>query len=95
MINFVQENIIKQQELLDNRSLFIACNIFFPARERNIHFLSGDSLVGYLMMTFTETSLLITMGDVPNFELTIWNWRSGEKISAIQTEIRTVYQSLK
>lgn len=59
------------------------------------HFLVGDSLVGYIMMAFTETALLITMEDAPNFEMTIWNWRNGEKITTIASEIKTIHQSLK
>nr|CAI5834168.1 unnamed protein product [Callosobruchus analis] len=36
---------------------------------------------GYSSMTFSETSLLIALGNIPNFSITIWNWRSQEKFA--------------
>ncbi|CAH1176208.1 unnamed protein product [Phaedon cochleariae] len=42
---------------------------------------------GYLGMAFSETSLLIILGDKPTFSIFVWNWRSQEKFAEIKSQI--------
>lgn len=37
---------------------------------------------------FTSTDYIISMGSYPHFRLSVWNWRTGEKIAAVHTHIR-------
>nr|CAH7727119.1 unnamed protein product [Callosobruchus chinensis] len=52
----------------------------YPGCEIVCRFTDGVS-EGYSSMTFSETSLLIALGNLPNFSITIWNWRSQEKFA--------------
>ncbi|VEN41838.1 unnamed protein product [Callosobruchus maculatus] len=52
----------------------------YPGCETVCQFTDGVS-EGYSSMTFSETSLLIALGNLPNFSITIWNWRSQEKFA--------------
>lgn len=60
-----------------------------------IHKLAGDSFMGYTSMIFTEDCLLIALDDLPSCCLTVWNWRTGEKMATIKTDIQTEEQILK
>lgn len=42
---------------------------------------------GYLAIVFTPSEFLLSLGKEPNFSLTIWSWRSGEKLQALSTSI--------
>jgi hypothetical protein len=50
---------------------------------------------GYVNIVFSETSLMVTLGDLPDFTLTVWNWRKNEKIASQDTNIRLCDQLLK
>ncbi|CAH1968983.1 unnamed protein product [Acanthoscelides obtectus] len=52
----------------------------YPGCEVVCQFTDGVA-EGYSSMTFSETSLLIALGNLPNFSITIWNWRSQEKFA--------------
>ncbi|KAG7197932.1 hypothetical protein KM043_016169 [Ampulex compressa] len=43
---------------------------------------------GYLATAFTHHEHLVSMGFYPNFPMTIWSWKTGEKIIAVKTAIR-------
>lgn len=51
--------------------------------------------MGYVALEFADSSLLLSLDDLPNFEITIWNWRNSEKVTTINTNILTENQLLK
>lgn len=51
--------------------------------------------MGYTSLMFADASLLISLEDLPQYALTVWNWRSNEKLTTIYTDIQTDQQLLK
>lgn len=42
--------------------------------------ISDGPAEGYSALDFSETSYLAALGDLPNFAITVWNWREREQI---------------
>ncbi|GLG92433.1 Wd repeat-containing protein c10orf79, partial [Gryllus bimaculatus] len=57
--------------------------------------LTGGSLNGYLSIAFSEKELLVSLGTYPDFLITIWNWRNGEKLVTQESVLREENQMLK
>lgn len=49
---------------------------------------TGGCASGYLTTAFAQRDHLISIGSYPLFMMTIWNWRTGEKIISVNTFIR-------
>ncbi|XP_044001408.1 cilia- and flagella-associated protein 43-like [Aphidius gifuensis] len=49
---------------------------------------------GYNSIEFTSTEYLLTLGKEPNFLLTIWSWRNGEKLKSISTKIHDYQEQI-
>ncbi|XP_050507763.1 cilia- and flagella-associated protein 43 isoform X1 [Diabrotica virgifera virgifera] len=50
---------------------------------------------GYISMTFAETSLFITLGELPKFTITVWNWRTNKKLGQSDTNMHTREQVIR
>ncbi|XP_057663205.1 cilia- and flagella-associated protein 43 [Diorhabda carinulata] len=50
---------------------------------------------GYISITFAETSLLITLGELPKFTITVWNWRTNRKLAELDTDMHTRDQRIR
>lgn len=59
------------------------------------HFHTDDSSNSYIHITFSETSYLVTLGDLPNYLITVWNWAKNEKIASTRSSILAQQQQLK
>ena len=46
----------------------------------------GHHLVAYLATVFAG-DYLISLSSIPDFKLTVWSWRTGEKIASVVTTI--------
>ncbi|XP_044262211.1 cilia- and flagella-associated protein 43 [Tribolium madens] len=60
-----------------------------------IHQFKDGAARGYIAVAFSETSLLITLGDLPDFNITAWNWRRHEKIASQNGTILMQNQALR
>lgn len=60
-----------------------------------ISILEGGSKEGYICLAFAETSTFISLSTVPNFILTVWNWRKGDKLGSSKSHIFRQYQEIK
>ncbi|XP_043526781.1 cilia- and flagella-associated protein 43-like [Frieseomelitta varia] len=49
---------------------------------------AGGCASGYLATAFTPGDHLVSVGSYPMFVMTVWNWRTGEKIISVNTFIR-------
>lgn len=74
-----------------NPSIFIK---LYPSFEP-VHALKDDNVRGYINVYFSETSLMITLGDLPTFDITVWNWRRGEKLARQNSELFCEEQILR
>lgn len=45
---------------------------------------------GYLATAFTEHEHLVTLASYPYFPLTIWSWRTGDRLATVPTHIRDI-----
>ncbi len=52
-----------------------------------LHFV-GDGKLEYISLEFNHDSFLIGLSGVPDYKLTIWNWKTATKLHSISTEIR-------
>lgn len=50
---------------------------------------------GYSCLEFSETSLLVALGDMPHFKIFIYNWRNGEKFAEHESGIVLEQQMLR
>ncbi|KAJ8921824.1 hypothetical protein NQ315_008456 [Exocentrus adspersus] len=50
---------------------------------------------GYSALAFSETSLLVTVGNLPEFILMMYNWRKGEKIGELRSNLKLEGQVVK
>ena len=67
----------------------------YPTFEE-IHRVKDEHSKGYISLAFSDSSsCLVTLADLPNFSLTVWNWRIGEKIASQEGGILMRNQSLK
>lgn len=57
--------------------------------------LSGESFMGYTGLLFADASILYSLEDIPSCTLTAWNWRTGEKVATINSDIQVACQLLK
>ncbi|XP_060535582.1 cilia- and flagella-associated protein 43 [Cylas formicarius] len=48
---------------------------------------SGGPKEGYKCLAFSETSLLFSLGEMPHYTVTAWNWRSFEKFAESNNEL--------
>lgn len=46
-------------------------------------------------MAFSEGDFLVTISDTPAFEIIIWNWRNGQRIASMESEIVGRKQMIK
>lgn len=51
--------------------------------------------IGYISCIFGKTEYLLTLTTFPDFQLIIWQWRTGENIKVINTEINDIYQKIR
>lgn len=56
---------------------------------------SGESFMGYTNLLFADASILYSLEDIPTCTLTAWNWRTGEKVAMIKSDIQVTCQLLK
>lgn len=49
---------------------------------------TGGCPSGYLATAFTAQDYMVSVGFYPHFAMIVWNWRTGEKIISVNTEIR-------
>lgn len=59
----------------------------YPEIELVSEFLQGGPS-GYLATAFTEHEQLVTLASYPHFALSVWSWRSGERLATISTHIK-------
>lgn len=50
---------------------------------------------GYLSLSFTYSSYLVSLTTQPYYNLIIWNWRTKEKILVQETFIKDPFQIIK
>ncbi|XP_022907276.2 cilia- and flagella-associated protein 43 isoform X1 [Onthophagus taurus] len=50
---------------------------------------------GLLCMTFCEGNYIVSLGDLPTFELCVWNWKTLEKLATCRTDIFVAKQLLR
>lgn len=84
-------NIFAFAEKRTNPSIFIKT---YPNFEELFVLKDGDSR-GYLQIAFSESSLFVTIGDLPGFIVTIWNWRLGVKIASKPGSILEEQQAIR
>ncbi|XP_045460970.1 cilia- and flagella-associated protein 43 [Harmonia axyridis] len=74
-----------------NPSIFV---MSYPKFEI-ISILEGGSKEGYIAMGFSETSVLVSLGSLPYFNMTVWNWRRGEKLGSSRSHIHRQKQLIR
>ncbi|KAK9882218.1 hypothetical protein WA026_019732 [Henosepilachna vigintioctopunctata] len=74
-----------------NPSIFV---MNYPSFD-TIAVLEGGSKEGYVGLGFSETSLLISLGTLPYFTITVWNWRKGEKLGSSRSHIYRQNQEIR
>ncbi|XP_044762202.1 cilia- and flagella-associated protein 43 [Coccinella septempunctata] len=74
-----------------NPSIFV---MSYPKFEI-ISILEGGSKEGYIAMAFSECSVLVSLGSLPYFNLTVWNWRRGEKLGSSRSHIHRQKQIIR
>lgn len=62
---------------------------------RNISILENGTDGMYASLDFSETDYFVSIDGVPHFELTVWNWRNGDRIASVNTELLSESQILK
>ncbi|KAL3280262.1 hypothetical protein HHI36_017757 [Cryptolaemus montrouzieri] len=60
-----------------------------------ISILEGGSKEGYIALDFSESSILLSLGSLPYFTVTVWNWRRGEKLGSSRSHIYRQNQVIK
>lgn len=50
---------------------------------------------GYQHLAFTESEYIVSLSNLPDFNMIVWNWRTGEKIQSIQTGVLKNDQLIK
>ncbi|RZB40349.1 hypothetical protein BDFB_006651, partial [Asbolus verrucosus] len=85
------QNVFAFAEKRTNPTVFV---MTYPNFEE-IHLFKDCEPRGYVSMVFTDTSLLLAVGDLPDFNLVVWNWRRGEKLATKNTSIWVQDQLLK
>lgn len=58
-------------------------------------FLDKGSSEDYLSFSFSDGDYLITLSDIPSFEIILWNWRAEQKIASIPSEILGKFQIIR
>jgi hypothetical protein len=51
----------------------------------------GDAKLEYIALSFNSNCYLVGLSGVPDFKLTLWNWRTGVRLHSITTTIRVKY----
>ena len=70
----------------DNPKIFV---LSYPSMAKVSECLSG-SKNGYLSTAFTPADHLISLGSNPTYSIIIWAWRTGEKLSSVDTSISDI-----
>ncbi|CAK9809620.1 Cilia- and flagella-associated protein 43 [Anthophora quadrimaculata] len=71
------------ERLIQPRILIVA----YPSMTK-IAECSGGCPSGFLATAFTEGDHIISVGSFPYFRMTVWNWRTGDKIISVDSFIR-------
>jgi hypothetical protein len=63
----------------------------------SLHVLSipDPTVTSYIAITFGEMELLVTLSGAPNFKVTVWRWRTGEKLASAASGMDQAEQLLK
>lgn len=56
---------------------------------------SGGAANGFLASVFAGTEYLVTLSSFPHFEMTLWQWRTGEKMTVRNTSVSDPRQPIK
>ena len=47
----------------------------------------GDAVLEYVQLAFNQDYYLVGLSGIPDFKLTLWNWKRGEKIHSVETQL--------
>lgn len=59
-----------------------------------IRVLDGNKC-GYLKLAFSDGVYFVSLSTFPEYNLIIWNWRTGEKFTSVKTNFFTNFQNIK
>lgn len=47
-----------------------------------------------MALAFSDQEYFVTLSSLPIFELVVWNWRTLEKLAAVETKVNNIEQQL-
>ena len=53
-------------------------------------FFSGDAKLEYVALCFNHDAYLVGLSGVPDYLLTLWNWKTGTKLQSQPTNIHVL-----
>ncbi|KAJ8982465.1 hypothetical protein NQ317_000423 [Molorchus minor] len=59
----------------------------YPGFEAIAKFTLDGPPEGYSNMSFSESSILVTVGDIPDFTISVYNWRTNEKLGEFKNKL--------
>jgi hypothetical protein len=57
--------------------------------------LTGGSSSYYKSVDFSEMGFLISLSSLPDFEITVWSWRTAEKLASQKTGLNNENQIIR